>query len=269
MRIESGVNTGDPDLDLARHLAALGSAIALDHLRRGVQVERKPDGSPVTAADREVELRLREVLAEQRPEDAILGEEFGALGNGARRWIIDPIDGTSNFVAGRPFWGTHVALERDGEIVLGVITRPAHGSSWWASRELGAFRNDASKASGQRKLQVSSRNQLEACRVTAWTHHDHPVVEPIKRSTAWIEPNLDALLRLAEGDIDAVVVCDGKPWDHAPAVVIVEAAGGSFSDPRGGRRIDLEEAIYTNGHIHEPVLRLHEASLRTRRDAGR
>lgn len=244
------------DLELARHLAALATTIALDHLRQGVRAELKPDGSPVTAADKEVERQLRRVLAEQRPRDAILGEEYGESGDGPRRWIIDPIDGTSNFVAGRPFWGTHVALEQAGEIVIGVITRPAYGASWWASRGAGAFRTDPVLASGQRRLAVSKARELDQSRVTVWTHVEHPMVASVKGRAAWIEPDLDAILHLVSGDLEGVFAADGMPWDHAPAVVLVEEAGGSFSDANGGRRIDLREAVYTNGLIHRPVLEL-------------
>lgn len=248
------------DLELARHLAEEASSIALVHLRRGVEARAKGDGSPVTPADLEIERRLREILAAQRPADAVLGEEYGLTGSSSRRWIIDPIDGTSNFVAGRPFWGTHVALEEDGEITVGVITRPAHGATWWARRGGGAYRSDGADSSNVRRLRVSTTHDLGNSRMTVWTHVDHPIVACVKRSCSWIEPDLDAILRLVEGEIDGVVASDGKPWDHAPAVVIVEEAGGAFSDKLGGRRIDLEEALFTNGHIHEPVLELSRAA---------
>jgi histidinol-phosphatase len=249
----------EADLGFARHLAAVASELALDYFRRGVAAQLKPDGSPVSEADVEVERRLRQLIAEQRPEDGILGEELGASGPTERRWILDPIDGTRNFVAGRPRWGTHVALELDGEIVVGVITRPVLGSSWWASRGGGAHRSDNSPSAAECRLAVSRVNELRAGRVTLWTHTLDTTIERLEQSCSWVEPTLDSLLRLAEGELDALVDRSGKPWDLAPAVVIVEEAGGRFSDREGGRRLDLGDARFSNGLIHHELEQLLRA----------
>jgi histidinol-phosphatase len=135
------------DLALARQLAALASEVALDYFHRGVSTEYKQDGTLVSQADIEIERSLVDFLARRRPGDAVLGEELGALGDSSRRWLFDPIDGTSNFVAGSSQWGTHVALQDDRQIVLGIITRPVLGLSWWACRGCGAYRTGTS-ASG-------------------------------------------------------------------------------------------------------------------------
>jgi histidinol-phosphatase len=242
------------DLEFARQLAAVASELALEYFRRGVATQLKPDGSPVSEADVEIERRLRQLIRERQPGDGVLGEELGETGSRERRWVLDPIDGTSNFVAGRPLWGTHVALEIEGEIVVGVITRPVLGASWWASRGGGAHRADDS--AGTRQLQVSRVQALSESRVTLWTHQEDPTIDLLNQNCRWVHPNLDALLRVAEGELEALVDRSGKPWDLAPAVVLVEEAGGRFSDRDGGRRLDLGDASFSNGLIHDDLRRL-------------
>ena len=242
------------DLEFARQLAAVASELALDYFRRGVATQLKPDGSPVSEADVAIERRLRQLIGERHPGDGVLGEELGETGSRERRWVLDPIDGTSNFVAGRPLWGTHVALEVEGEIVVGVITRPVLGASWWASRGGGAHRADDS--AGSRQLQVSRVQALSESRVTLWTHQEDASIDVLNQNCRWVHPNLDALLRVAEGELEALVDRSGKPWDLAPAVVLVEEAGGRFSDRDGGRRLDLGDASFSNGLIHGDLRRL-------------
>jgi histidinol-phosphatase len=238
------------DLDVARQLTTLARDIALHYFHRGVSAHTKPDGTPVTVADREIEQTLVEALTRIRPEDAVLGEEFGARGASSRRWLLDPIDGTSNFVSGNSQWGTHVALEVDEHIVLGVITRPAQGLSWWACRGCGAYCSEIAPGSTDVRLHVSTRAELGASRVTVWTNEGDPVLDRLRHRTQWVEPSLDAILRLAEGGLEAVIDRGGKPWDHAPAVVLVEEAGGRFSDSLGGHRVDIGEGRFSNGLIH-------------------
>src|SRR5262245_16659311 len=204
------------DLQFARQLAAVATELALTYFQRGVVTQRKPDGSPVSEADVAVERRLRELISEQRPSDGVLGEELGETGSRERRWVLDPIDGTSNFVTRRPLWGTHIALEVEGEIVLGVITRPVLGASWWASRGAGAYRG---AAGSERRLRVSGVNQLGESRVTLWTHQEDPAIARLGQRCRWVQPTLDSLLRVAEGELDALVDRSGAPWDLAPAVV--------------------------------------------------
>jgi histidinol-phosphatase len=250
------------DLDVARQLAILACDIALHYFHRGVSADTKPDGTPVTVADREIEQTLLGALTRFRPEDAVLGEEFGARGASSRRWVLDPIDGTSNFVSGNSQWGTHVALEVDERIVLGVITRPAQGLSWWACRGCGAYRSEIAPGSTDVRLHVSTRAELSASRVTVWTNESDPVLDRLRRQTQWVEPSLDAILRLAEGGLEAVIDRSGKPWDHAPAVVLVEEAGGTFSDSSGGHRVDRGEGRFSNGLIHAELNALLERSQR-------
>jgi histidinol-phosphatase len=237
------------DLDVARRLAALASEIALRYFHRSVSAETKPDGTLVTAADRDIEQTLLQALTRLRPEDAALGEELGARGSSPRRWLLDPIDGTSNFVGGNSQWGTHVALEVERHIVLGVITRPVQGLCWWACRGCGAYRSEIRPGSADVRLHVSTRAELSGSRVTAWASKVEPALDSLRRQAQWIEPDLDAILHLAEGKLEAVIDRNGKPWDHAPAVVLVEEAGGTFSDSLGGHSVYLGEGRFTNGLI--------------------
>ncbi|MEO8184077.1 MAG: inositol monophosphatase family protein [Deltaproteobacteria bacterium] len=248
------------ELAFARRLADVAAELALEYFRRGVSAQLKPDGSQVTEADVAVERRLRQLIAEERPLDGVLGEELGETGSTARRWVLDPIDGTSHFIAGRPAWGNHVALELEGEIVVGVITRPVLGTSWWASRGAGAHRSGSGSDPNTRRLAVSRVSELRESRVTLWNHAEDPTVQRLKGHCRWIHPELDCLLRVAEGELDALVDRSGKPWDLAPAVVLVEEAGGRFSDRDGGRRLDLGDGRFSNGLIHAQLEQLLAAS---------
>ena len=128
------------DLDILLLAADIADRESMLAWRRDdLDVEVKPDGSPVSAADRLIERLLRELLAEHRPGDRVLGEEEGDTGTGARCWVLDPIDGTESFVAGRRAWGSLIALEVDGQPVAGMVTMPALGRRWWGTHGGGAF----------------------------------------------------------------------------------------------------------------------------------
>lgn len=244
------------DLELAHELALGASEIALRFFRHELEVRRKPDGTEVTNADLEVERFLVEQLTRHRPGDGILGEELGARGRDERRWILDPIDGTANFIAGRPQWGTHIALESGGEVVLGVISRPARGECWWAARGRGAYKGRVgSPATSAVPIRVSSTATLGASAVAVWAQAPHPSIDRVRTTATLAAADLDAILHLAEGSLDAVVDPTGRVWDHAPAVVLVEEAGGRFSDAESGRRIDRGEGRYSNGLIHDALMR--------------
>jgi histidinol-phosphatase len=239
----------DDDVALAVRLADEAAAIALPYFRRGVVATRKVDGTPVSEADVDVERHLLGMLASERPDDAVLSEESGARGDSGRRWILDPIDGTFNFVAANPSWGTHVALEIDGQLVVGVITRPVFGARWWAARGRGAHR-DSPTGSGA-SVQVSTVSDLAESRVCFWAREHHDAADRVRASSRWVEPAIDNVLDLIEGKLEAIVIADPIPeaWDQAPAVVLVTEAGGRFRDGQGGQRIDLGRGLYTNGII--------------------
>lgn len=236
-----------PDLELAFRLADAADAISLPRFRSGLAVETKPDLTPVTEADRAVEAELRRILAEERPEDAVLGEEQGAAGAGSRRWIIDPIDGTRNYSRGIPVWATLLALEADGVVRLGVVSAPALGHRWWAERGEGAF------ADGQR-IHVSAISSIEDAVLSFAIENEVPAVA----RRAWHARGFGdfwSYMLIAEGGVDGAMDSNGvKEWDLAATQVIVEEAGGRFSDLDGEARIDSGSGVASNGLIHDELL---------------
>ena len=240
------------DLELARRLTEVAEPIAMRWWRNDeLRVERKENGTEVSNADREVETALREVLAEHRPDDAILGEEHGPSGESNRRWIIDPIDGTANYVVGRRSWEVLVALEIHGEVEVGAISTPATGHRWWAERGGGAWTQAAGEAE-PRRLRVSDRTALDEARVAGGT--GHAAYSRVIDSCGEHLEMLGSGLLVAQGDVEIGLDVAGAPWDLAPFVVLVEEAGGRFSDPSGGRSLDVGGAVYSNGLVHDEVL---------------
>ena len=238
-----------PDLALALSLADAADAISLGRFRAAdLQVETKPDLTPVTEADRAVETMIRERLAIERRDDGLLGEEFGALGGGSRRWIVDPIDGTRNYSRGIPVWATLIALEEDGELRLGVVSAPALHRRWHAERGGGAWANDD-------RVRVSAVRQIEDAVLSFAL--EQPI--PALAGYAWHARGYGdfwAHMLVAEGAVDAAVDAVGvKVWDLAAIQPIVEEAGGRFTDAAGVARADGGTAISSNGHLHDELLR--------------
>jgi len=236
-----------PDLDLALRLADAADAISLPRYRTELTIETKPDLTPVTEADRAVEAEIRRMLAAERPNDAILGEEEGAVGSGSRRWIVDPIDGTRNYARGIPVWATLIALEVDGTVRMGVVSAPALRGRWWAERGGGAFTNGE-------PMHVSAVREVEEA---VLSFAIETTVPPLARD-AWHARGLGdfwAHMLVAEGAVDGAVDADGlSEWDLAAVQVIVEEAGGRFSDAAGESRIDSGRAITSNGLLHDELL---------------
>lgn len=254
------------DLALAFELADLADSITLARFRaEDLRVETKPDLTPVTEADRAVERAIRERLAAARPEDAVVGEEMGATAHsGDRRWIIDPIDGTKGYVRGIPVWATLLALEQQGEIRLGVVSAPALHRRWWAERGAGAYLQDG-LGQGPRRLRVSEVSELGDAQLSygglgEWTK--------IGRLDALIELAKRCWRTRAFGDVWAyMLVAEGSAdvggldpqvtiWDLAAPLVIIEEAGGRFTDLHGIRRADGGSGIATNGLLHEAALEI-------------
>lgn len=234
------------DLALAFELADAADAISRRSFRTDLVVEQKPDLTPVTEADRAVEAALRLLLAQARPEDAILGEEQGPTGSGSRRWLLDPIDGTRNFSRGIPVWSTMVALEEDGRVRLGVVSAPGLGRRWWAERGTGAF------ADGER-LHVSAVARVEDS-VLSFALPDQ-LPELARR--AWHARGFGdfwAHMLVAEGAVDVALDVGVAEWDVAAVRVIVEEAGGRYSDFAGEPRLDTGTAITSNGLLHDELL---------------
>ena len=240
------------DLVLAFELADAADAISLRSFRTGLAVEQKPDLTPVTEADRAVEAQLRLLLAQARPQDAILGEEEGATGSGPRRWLLDPIDGTRNFSRGIPVWATIVALEEEGRARLGVVSAPALGRRWWAERGAGSF------ADGER-VHVSAVARVE----DAVLSFAFPDQLPELARRAWHVRGFGdfwAHMLVAEGAVDVALDVGVAEWDVAAVRVIVEEAGGRYSDFAGEARLDTGTAATSNGLLHDELLAALAAS---------
>jgi histidinol-phosphatase len=247
----------DDDLRLALELAGVADAITVTAFRRvGLHVETKPDRTPVTEADRAVERALRERIAAERPGDAVVGEEFGSSGEGAsRRWWLDPIDGTKNFVRGIPVFATLIALEQDGEPVVGVCSAPGLHARWWAAREMGAYESG-------RRIRVSGVTSLDEAQLSYDSlpgFEEHGLgasFTALARRCARTRGFGDfwSHVLVAEGGVDVAVEPEVSPWDLAPLKVIVEEAGGRFSDLSGAARIDGGSAVSSNGLLHDDVL---------------
>jgi histidinol-phosphatase len=247
------------DLVLALELADTADAIAMARFRaHDLAVETKPDLTPVTEADRAVEEALRERITRARRGDAVLGEELGAQGSGRRRWILDPIDGTRNYSRGIPVWGTLIALEEDGTLLLGVVSAPALGRRWWAERGRGAF------ADGD-PVHVSAVSRLEDAVLSLQLELNAP--DLVER--AWHARGFGDFwshMLVAEGAADGTIDARGvKLWDMAPVQVIVEEAGGRFTDATGVARPDGETGISSNGLIHDELVRALRGQIRQRR----
>ncbi|MEM8621602.1 MAG: inositol monophosphatase family protein [Actinomycetota bacterium] len=247
---------GHRDVELALHLADVAADIARPLFESGVRVEQKPDGSPVTAADFAVERELTRMLHIERPDDAWLSEEAGSSGHSHRRWIIDPIDGTEQFVARQPSWGSHVALEIDGCITVGVITRPMRRLRWWAAQGGGAHRCREGQTGTGHRLRVSAVPSLRSANVSVWAEGPSPIAECLSSRTRLVEPGYDDYIDLIEGHLDAIVfprIGVARVWDHAPAVVLTKEAGGRFRDPRGGTSINDGTGVFTNGLVDDDL----------------
>ena len=236
------------DLALALRLADAADAVALARFRaRDLVVETKPDRTPVTEADRDVEKELRSLLGRERPGDAILGEEEGESGTGPRRWILDPIDGTRNYSRGIPVWATLIALEDEGRVVLGVVSAPALHRRWWAERGGGAH-------AGGDQVHVSAVHRAEDAVLSFALEQPLPSLA----TRAWHARGYGDFwshMLVAEGAIDGAIDAIGvSVWDLAAVQVIVEEAGGTFTDFAGEHRVDGGSAISSNGHLHQALL---------------
>jgi histidinol-phosphatase len=250
------VATLDSDLALAHELADEADRLTLARFRaHDLVVETKPDRTPVSEADRAVEAMVRQRVGAARHGDAVLGEEEGTTGEGPRRWIVDPIDGTSNFIRGIPVYATLIALEQEGEMVVGVASAPALGRRWWASRGDGAFANGD-------PITVSKVARLEDAHLAYDSNVDLerkgflPQFEALERRV-WRTRGFGDFwchMMVADGSIDVAVEPGPSLWDLAALIVIVEEAGGRLTDMAGNRTADGGGAITTNGLLHDEVV---------------
>ncbi len=249
------------DLELALRLADLADGISRRHFRsRDLHIDTKPDRSHVTEADLAVERAVREVLAAERPGDGILGEEYGTEGDAARQWIVDPIDGTANYLRGVPVWGTLVALAVDGRPVVGVVSSPALGRRWWAASGAGAW---GVEGGGEpRRLRVSGVTELEHASISfqsiaQWDQAGYldrliALTRRVWRDRAY--GDMWSYMLLAEGALDAVGEFGVKTYDLAALIPIVEEAGGVFTSIDGRPGPGNGSSLASNGALHPALL---------------
>jgi histidinol-phosphatase len=252
----------EEDLALALELADIADEISLARFRAlDLHVENKPDRSPVTDADRSVELALKKLLAEKAPHDALIGEEFGNTGAASRTWIIDPIDGTANYLRGVPVWATLIALAIDGKPVVSVVSAPAMGRRWWAAPETGAFTSDIDGTT--RSLKVSAISDLEHASLSynnlqLWDQAGMlPQLSQLSRKIWRTRAYGDfwSYMLLAEGAVDIVAEHDLKIYDIAALVPIVEQAGGKFTAINGPLTAETSSVLASNEKLHLAVSR--------------
>ncbi|HEY0160802.1 MAG TPA: histidinol-phosphatase [Thermoanaerobaculia bacterium] len=244
------------DLQLALELADAADAITMQYYQSAtLSVRTKIDMTPVSEADEAVERMIRERLAAERPEDGIVGEEFGTTGSTTRRWIVDPIDGTKNYVRGIPVFATLIGLEEEGRVTVGVVSSPALARRWWASAGDGAFCNG-------KQIRVSRIDTIEEAHLTYDSISDFDRYGGTVRFLALARRCIRsrgfgdfwAHMLVAEGAVEIAVEPAVAAWDMAAVQVIVEEAGGRFSDMRGTPRFDAGSALSTNGLVHDAVL---------------
>jgi histidinol-phosphatase len=254
------------DMRLAHVLADQADSISLDRFKaQDLKIDTKPDLTPVTDADRAVEEMLRITLSRARTRDAVMGEEFGTTGHGPRRWVLDPIDGTKNFVRGVPVWATLISLFDGDEPVVGLVSAPALNKRWWAAKDVGAWTG--------RRLESATR-----CRVSEVSELGDASLSYSSLS-GWEERGLlDGFLDLArsvwrtrgygdfwsycllaEGAVDIACEPEVSLWDLAALDVIVREAGGRFTDLSGVPGPGGGSALATNGVLHDAALALVRA----------
>ncbi|HEY7223264.1 MAG TPA: histidinol-phosphatase [Micromonosporaceae bacterium] len=253
------------DLALAHVLADTADAIAMARFKaQDLKVTDKPDSTPVTDADTAVEKALRATLSRTRPRDAVLGEEYGstlaAAGPSQRQWVIDPIDGTKNFLRGVPIWATLIALMDGDEPVVGLVSAPALNRRWWAAKSLGAYAGRHQAAASP--IRVSGVGRLadasfcyssligweEAGRLEAMLE----ITRKVWRSRAY--GDFYGHMLVAEGAVDIMVEPELSLWDIAALVPIVTEAGGTFTDLSGRPGLGGGSAVATNGKLHAEII---------------
>ncbi len=238
------------DLRLAFDTSELAANLALEYFETGVSATLKADGTPVTEADRAVEKLIRETLTAARPEDALFGEELGRVGDSDRVWIIDPIDGTSYFSRRDPNWRVQMALEVAGSVEIALVIAPALRRCWWATRGGGSFESSwPREESESKRLEVSTISLLADARLNALDAASR-LPPGLARPPASPLP----LIELVRGEIDAFLVERYFIWDHAPWILLVQEAGGRFTDRTGGHAGDQGGGLYSNANLHNQLL---------------
>jgi histidinol-phosphatase len=248
---------------VALELVAETDPIALGYFSGSLEIRTKPDRTLVTQADTQVEARLRERIAAAFPEHGIVGEELGDVpGSGMMRWVIDPIDGTHNYVRGIPVWATLIAVERAGQVIAAVASAPALGACWHAALGHGAARRDRDGV--DRPIRVSAiarldEAQLISSSLRSMERAGHGASLRRAAERAWRDRGFGdfwGYMLVAQGSAEAMVETGVRGWDLAAPSLIVTEAGGRFSRIDGTPGHDGPDALATNGPLHETFVRL-------------
>lgn len=249
------------DLKIALDLADRADEITMARFQASdLVVESKPDLTPVSDADRGVEDMIRTVLATRRPDDAIYGEERSSSGAGTRRWIIDPIDGTKNFVRNVPVWATLIALVDGSDVVVGVVSAPALGRRWWASQGGGAweqFGSNAPNALHVSKVSALSEASLSYSSLTGWQQAGRIDEFIDLQAHVWCTRaygDFFSYMLVATGAVDVAFEPELELYDMAALVPIVTEAGGRFTSLSGVAGPWGANALASNGVLHDQIL---------------
>ena len=251
----------DDDLRLAHVIADMVDALTTSRYQAAdLKVDTKPDLTPVSDADKAAEELIRTQLRRTRPRDAVVGEEFEPTGHGARQWVVDPIDGTKNFVRGVPVWATLIALLESGVPVVGVVSAPAMSRRWWAASGTGAWTGRS--LSSARRLHVSGVSRLSDASLSyaslgGWgtigrREQFLALTDRVWRSRAY--GDFWSYMLLAEGAVDVAAEPELSLYDMAALVPVVVEAGGRFTSLDGVDGPFGGNAVVTNGLLHDEVL---------------
>ncbi|MER7827101.1 histidinol-phosphatase [Streptomyces sp. NPDC096097] len=258
----------DDDLRLALELADAADAATMERFRAlDLQVETKPDMTPVSEADKAAEEIVRAGIAAARPKDAVLGEEYGLQGSGPRRWVVDPIDGTKNYVRGVPIWATLISLmaeDGDGEFrpVVGVVSAPALGRRWWATRGGGAYAGGAlgeTTGIGVSKVGGLGDASFAYSSLSGWEEQGRLAGFLDLTRACWRTRGYGDFwpyMMVAEGSLDLCAEPELNLWDMAAIAVVVQEAGGRFTSLDGVDGVHGGNAAASNGLLHAQMLDL-------------
>ncbi len=252
----------DDDLRLAHVLADTADSITMSRFKAlDLVVDTKPDLTPVSDADTATEESIRSTLSRARPRDAVTGEELGSTGHGPRRWVLDPIDGTKNFVRGVPVWATLIALMDGDSVVAGLVSAPALGRRWWAGVGSGAWTGKSLSSASRMAVSGVSRlddASLSYSSLSGW--HDHGreesflgLTRDVWRTRAY--GDFWSYMLVAEGAVDVAAEPEVALYDLAAPSIVVTEAGGRFTDLDGTDGPGGGSAVATNGHLHDEVVR--------------
>ncbi|MFK4089955.1 histidinol-phosphatase [Kribbella sp. NPDC020789] len=250
------------DLRLAHILADDADSTTMDRYKAlDLHVATKPDMTHVTESDKKVEDVMRKTLSRARPRDAFVGEEAGTTGWGVRRWVVDPIDGTANYVRGVPVWATLISLMIEDQVVVGVVSAPSLGRRWWASYGDGAWTGRSLHSSQPCRVSDVSRiedaslsySSIKGWRTLGKGDQWTGLMDDCWRTRAY--GDFWSYMLVAEGAVDIAAEPELNLWDMAALSIIVEEAGGKFTSVDGAPGPNGPNALATNGRLHDEVLK--------------